>query len=73
MNLTITVYEDTGRFYSDATVNVPADTQMWDENFRQLIRDNLPATYEDGFVTVVGDGENFVNCLFQMNDLILNT
>lgn len=70
MNLTITVYKDTGKFYTSETVNVPADTQMWHENFRQLIRDNLPAVYSGGFVTVVGDGENFINCMFKMDELI---
>lgn len=71
MTLEITVYKDTGKFYTSALVTGD-DIPMYAPGFKAYIRQNLPAVVKDSFVVVRDDDKNatFHNCLFRIDELL---
>lgn len=72
MKIKITVYKDTGKFYTSEEVEHSEDIPSWEDEFKDFIIKNLPAKYTDGYVVVedIGDNETFHNSLYKMNELL---
>jgi len=72
MHISIQVYKDTGKFYTNCEVTHPEDIPLWSDRFRKFIRDHLPAQYSGGFVVVndMPDEKGFHCALYRIDDLI---
>lgn len=72
MSLVITVYKESGKWYTSWVVDSDTNYDLWDERFTAFIRDHLPANIGEGFV-VVEDTPNsdvgFHRRLFRYSDL----
>lgn len=73
MKLTIDVYKDSGKWYTGHTVTHTENIDIWDERFKEFIRDNLPAKIGEGFVVVKDvdrvPHDGFHNCLLRYSEL----
>lgn len=70
MHLQITVYKDTGKFYTSCEVTGP-NISMFRDDFYEFIKRNLPSKCENGYIVVqdISYSSDFHNCLIKMNDL----
>lgn len=75
MNILITVYKPTGKYYASGAVHIPNfNPSLWSEEFLKCVRDNLPARYGAGGFIVVQDiapvpVNEFHNCLLKYDEL----
>lgn len=72
MKLKITVYKESGKYYTDDTVENDKNIQLFDtQKFRKFIADNLPARIGEGFITVedIDGNESFHGCLLRHEDV----
>lgn len=73
MELKITVYKDSGKYYTHHIVKSDDNMDIWRPEFKQFIRDNLPAKYGSGYITVedvdIHRTEGFHQCLYTWESL----
>lgn len=71
MHISIRVFKDTGIYYADAEAASPDVIPLWDDRFKEFVREHLPTRCEGGFVAVddMPDGEGFHCKLYRTDDL----
>lgn len=71
MHINIHVFKDTRKYYADAETTRPDVIPLWDNRFKEFVREYLPARYEGGFAAVddMPDGEGFHCKLYRTDDL----
>lgn len=72
MELRITVYKNSGKFYTDEVVKNDKDIYLWKEEFKDFIRANIPARVSGGYVVVedLNDNQSFHNVLYKYDELM---
>lgn len=75
MNIKISVYKASGKWYASEIVPIEKDKHIFTEEFQRFIRDNVPANIGEGFIVVddVDDDEDsssdFHNVLYRYGEL----
>lgn len=69
MKIEITVYKESGKWYTSEIVDVDENISMYQEDFKQFIRDNNPANIGEGFITTKDLGDGFHDALWKYNEL----
>ena len=73
MKLEIDVYKDSGKWYTGHTVTYTENIDIWDERFKDFLRNNLPARIGEGFIVVKDvdhiSHDGFHNCLLRYSEL----
>lgn len=71
MHINIRVFNDTGKYYAEAEATSPTVIPLWDDRFKEFVREHLPARCDGGFVVVndMPDGEGFHFKLYRADDL----
>lgn len=71
MELEITVYKGSGKWYASHVVRNEEDIHNFKEEFLKFVFQNLPARVTDGYVVVkdVGVDQSFHNSLYLYNEL----
>ena len=69
MKIEITVYKESGKWYISEIIEIDNNIPMWDEEFKQFIKDNNPANIGEGFITTKDIGDGFHNALWRYNEL----
>lgn len=76
MKIRITVYKTSGKYYTHEDVEQEEDILLFKEEFKQFIRDNIPANLGSGFIVVddVDEIENqsFHNVLYRYDEVFNN-
>lgn len=72
LKLDIRVFKGTGKFYASSEIEQEEDIPIFDDRFKRLIKENLPATLTDGTVVVTdkADGDGFHTILYHMEDIV---
>lgn len=75
MELKITIYKESGKYYTDEIINHEKDLQPWSEEYREFLRNNLPATCSEGYIVVedASEEQSFHNALYRYEDLFKET
>lgn len=70
MKIRITVYKDSGKYYTDGIAESEKDIWMWEDKFMEFVKNNLPARIGEGFVVVedVLDDQSFHQALYRYNE-----
>lgn len=71
----ITVWKESGKYYTHDDVDIPAELNIWQTEFRKFIWEHRGATCADGFITVqdidsCDFNSGFHTILLRSNDLI---
>lgn len=71
MKIKITIYKESGKYYTDEIVENKKDIFAWEEEFRDFVRNNIPAKLNQGYITVedVNDNQSFHQILYKYEDL----
>lgn len=71
MELRITIYKGSGKYYTDEIVKNEEDLHIWTEEYKEFLRKNLPTTYSNGYIVVedIGENQSFHNALYKYEDL----
>lgn len=71
MHFMISVYKDTGKWYTDFEVKTDRIIELHKSEFKEFIRDCLPAHCKGGFVVVnsCDDDSGFHNVLYKYDEL----
>lgn len=69
MKIEITVYKNSGKWYTSEIVENDVDIPMWDEKFKEFIRDNNPADLGNGFIATRTIGDGFHNALWKYSEI----
>ena len=73
MYIRITVYKESGKYYTHEDVRCEKDIPLYSEEFKRFIVDNIPADLKCGFIVItdVGslDEQTFHNELYQYKEL----
>lgn len=72
MKLMITVFKESGKFYANNEVESNQDIALFQPEFKDFIKNNLPAKIEDGFVIVQdmpNENQGFHIKLYRMSEL----
>jgi len=74
MKIKITVFKPSGKYYTHEIIEHKEDIFLFKDEFKQLIRDNLPANLGNGYVLVQDaededDGQTFHIALYTYEDL----
>lgn len=69
----ITMYKDSGKYYTDEVVTSEKNMFEWSDEFKRFVVDNLPATLSEGYIVVedMPDGHGFHNVLYKTSELLL--
>lgn len=72
MKLLLSVYKDTGKYYTSNVIETDIDVIKQDAEYMQLIRDNCPAKLTDGYMIVKNEDDDgqFVDRLYMLNQLL---
>lgn len=72
LHITIDIYKETGKWYTQEVVAHPIDLKLWTEEFRQFIRSHITGQYSGGYVVIhdLPDGEGFHNALIKFDELL---
>ncbi|MDF2530863.1 MAG: hypothetical protein K0Q65_444 [Clostridia bacterium] len=52
MEIEITVWKASGKYYTSGTARCDEDIPLWDDKFKVFVANNLPARHGEGYVTV---------------------
>lgn len=52
MEIIITVYRPSGKYYACNEITYDVDTPLFKDEFKQFVREHLPAHLSDGIVVV---------------------
>lgn len=69
----ISVFKPSGKWYTSTEIEVNEEYPVWSDDFKELIKNNLPARIEDGYVVTTNMTESsyvFAEQLYLMNKLI---
>lgn len=71
VKIKIAIYKQSGKFYTDDVVESKKDIPMWEEGFKEFIRNNLPVNIGEGYIIVedAEDNTSFHNALYRFEDL----
>lgn len=75
MRLEITIYKDTGKWYTDCIAEHQEDIPLWKDDFLIFIAENMPTSSVDGYVVVrdMPDGcneQSSHNVLFKCSEIL---
>lgn len=73
MKIKITVFRENGEYYTDETVESLIDIPMWDDKFKEFIKENNPADIGEGYILTdnIDDTKKFYHCnLWKYNDIM---
>jgi len=75
MKILLTVYKDTGKYYTSESVETDIDPIKQHEAFLELIKEKCPARLTNGVMTVMNQDEDgtFVNRMYPLNQLLDNS
>lgn len=74
MELEVTVYKESGKYYTSSIIRSEKEIPLWKDDFKVFVANNLPALYSGGYVTVADtkdDCEGFHHALYKFDELIL--
>lgn len=60
----ITVWKESGKYYTHDRVMIPAEYHVFEDRFKQLIWEHRGATCTGGFITVQDAEDAPANCVF---------
>lgn len=71
MEIEITVFKNSGKYYTNDIVKSDTDIWLFKDEFKQFVKDNLPAKISEGFVTVrdTKDNQSFHIALYRYEEL----
>lgn len=71
MEIEITVFKNSGKYYTNDIVKSDTDIWLFKDEFIQFVKDNLPAKIGEGFVTVrdTRDNQSFHIALYKYEEL----
>lgn len=71
MKVKITIYKQTGKFYTD-TVAILPNVEMWDPKFITGVYDSLPAHIPNSYITVedLPETPGFHQVLYRYEELV---
>lgn len=55
--------------YTSEIIEIDNNIPMWDEEFKQFIKDNNPANIGEGFISTKDIGDGFHDALWRYNEL----
>ena len=73
MEIEITVYKPSGKYYTSNIVNSDKEIPLWDDKFNEFVANNLPAIYSGGYITVADtkdDCKGFHSALYRFDEII---
>ena len=72
MDIIITVYKESGKYYTSERVQSEKNYELFDPEFKRFVRKHLPARCQHGFVTVqdAPSGEGFHNTHYMCDELV---
>lgn len=73
LHISICVYKPSGKWYTSGEATSEENIPLWDDAFKQFVREHLPAQINDGYVVVndCDDGEGFHHVLYTHETLRL--
>lgn len=73
MKIKITMYKSSGKYYTEEIVENDKDILLFEKEFKEFVKKNLPATLENGYVTVedVDLNQSFHECLYVLENGLL--
>lgn len=69
MKIEITVYKESGKWYTSDIVESATDIPLWKDEFKQFIKDNNPADIGKGFIATRNVEDGFHSFLWRYEDL----
>jgi hypothetical protein len=71
MDIEITVFKESGKYYTSDTVHNNEDIYLFKDEFLEFVKNNLPARIGEGFVMVkdASDNQTFHIALYRYNEL----
>lgn len=71
MKIKIVVYKATGKYYTEGIVESGNDIPLFKDEFKEFVKNNLPAKIGGGYVTVedMEDNQSFHQALYLYNEL----
>lgn len=69
MKIEITVYKNSGEWYTSEVVESAIDIPIWKDEFKQFIKDNNPANIGEGFISTRTIGDGFHEALWRYNEI----
>ena len=71
MKIEITVYKETGKYYTSTIVENETPIMLFEEDFKKFVAENLPAIISDGFVVTRNadpDSQEFYERLYRTTE-----
>lgn len=75
MEIKITVYKESGKYYTDTIAKSETDIPMFKQEFKKFVIDNLPAKLRNGYVIVEDvdiEKQSFHQGLYKIDELYLD-
>ena len=71
MKIEIIVYKESGKFYTKEIVEAKEDIPMYNDEFIEFIKNNIPAKIGEGYIVVrdYGDNPSFHQALYTYKEL----
>ena len=69
MEIEITVFKESGKWYTSAIAKSDTDIPIWKDEFKQFIKNNNPADIKEGFIVTRDIGNGFHSALWMYNDI----
>lgn len=69
MKIEITVYKKNGKWYATEIVEVDKDIPMYKDEFKQFVKENVPANIREGFISTKDLGNGFHNALWRYEEI----
>lgn len=75
MKIEITVFKNSGKYYTSEIAKSDNDIPIYDDNFKKFIRDNIPANLGSGFIMTndVENNQSFHIALWRYDEVFCNT
>ena len=74
MKIKITVFESSGKYYTESIIECLDDIPMWETKFEEFIKENNPANIGEGFILtedLCDQNQYFHTALWKYEDIML--
>lgn len=69
MRIEIIVYKSSGKWYTSEIIESDIEIPMYEDEFKQFIKDNNPADIREGFIVTKDLGDGFHDALWRYNEI----